>query len=250
MKYCLSNRGNIIERLDLEKLKTAGVEAVELYIRGELPSLFSQKGQILQLRTLGLEVIVHTTGEVKNLFILDNFVSGLRVLGVNKLVIHPCEKFDDPGGREKNQEETIKICRRLMNFPVISCLENLPYDPTRLYRYGDNLAEIGEVVSLTGSAACLDTCHLLTSVSSARYTPIGLWFAHEIEHIHISSLVNGVEHRPLSEDDGSVMEILQEFRYLSPGFDGTVSLEIDFVNCDNPESEVFDSLERLKKIMS
>ena len=243
MKIGLANRDGIVSKLNISELKSAGVQAIELYLRPDNPSI---NDQIKELVDEGLEPVIHLAGDC-NQENLQTFLKEAPWHLIQTVVFHPVESNET---WSRNLAATEDLCHFLGQQKLRTfCLENLPYDSRVPERFGSVLGEVVSVAARSNLHNCFDTGHYFSGIANPQFTALNGVLAELIEHVHIHSYVNQEDHHPLQDDDGSLQRLIGYFRDLRPDYSGIFSIEIIPFG-HSADDAVFGSIEALKQMIS
>lgn len=252
MNIGVTNRDGILsQNFTFQQLRAAGVKALEYYM-SDLPDRWYQTAELGKAASdAGFEVVIHLPNQLKDLTGVGCFLEGLvNDVALRVLVFHPVWIYTDP--RSTNRVNTSEQCSFFSEWssglPVICCLENLPYSASALNRYGDNIGEVAANARSAMLGNCFDTGHYFSGQGTDSFTELTVVTASRIEHLHIHAFIDGQDHHPLQDDDGSLQDLVTKFRLLRPEYEGIYSIEIVPFG-HSPDEAVLGSIATLRSFL-
>lgn len=263
MKIGVADRNGLLDHCDLNKLREAGVTALEYYCPINLRDPWYSRIEEKASRVAGsdFEIAVHLTGDIWSDLESFQTLTKVRLLelwgeNLTTVVFHPCEHWPNRFLNCVQTEAICKVAAEAMNPIRYFCLENLPVDLKVPQRYGDMVDEVDRTARATGIRTCFDTGHYMASwqlqgnqketFESARgdreLSPFERMYTDRIQHIHLNASVEAQEHQPLVASDTETRDLIWSFNHWNPDFDGIWSLEIDTYKPSVPQEVVLESL--------
>jgi len=259
LKIGVADRNGLLDHCDLEKLREAGVTALEYYCSVNiLHPDNSIEEKVDRVAGLDFEIVFHVTGDIWSNLEDFQVLTKTQLWGesLTTLVFHPCEHWPN---RFLNCVQTEAICKvgaEAMNPIRYFCLENLPIDLEAPERYGDMVDEVYRMAKSTGVRTCFDTGHYLSSrqlqgsqketfVSVRGDRELSIFeriYTDRVQHIHLNASIDAQAHQPLIASDTELRDLIWFFNHWNPDFDGIWSLEIDATKFPVPQEVVLESL--------